>query len=308
MHSLQLRSSHKLSLFLSLSLALFKSIANIATKAMKCIKNVCELLWMRQLVTDNEWLKEKKKRKERLSRCSIQWAVLRCIFLRLTWWSVIVLLIHFIICSIVFLLLHVISDPIPCSLSLPYRLMILSTHQSNHSPLWSALYFALGALKKKKKDTAPTIGQNVAHSHCLSVFSVSPSILFYSVVYSQCRTMQRRRTGWRLMTGLVTWWDTKATMSKIPLCSGTCVTAQPWLQPFFVVPRLSLACFPSGHNDKAPICCGAVGLPPSELLPRKSFSFVREWRSHFIFDTSLFYTCDRYEGASVPRRNVLDIW
>lgn len=48
----------------------------------------------------------------------------------------------------------------------------------------------------------------------------------------QYRTMQRRRTGWRLMTGLVTWWHTKGHVSKNPLHSGTCVTVQRCLQPF----------------------------------------------------------------------------
>lgn len=67
-HSLQLASSHKLSLFLSHSLALCKSITNVAIKAMKCLdvphtngKFCVKLLWMRQMVTDNEWFKKKKK-------------------------------------------------------------------------------------------------------------------------------------------------------------------------------------------------------------------------------------------------------
>lgn len=65
-----------------------------------------------------------------------------------------------------------------------------------------------------------------------SLLSFSLSILFYSLVHMQHRTIQRRRTGWRLMTGLVTWWHTKGQVSKIPLRSGTCVTVQPCLQPF----------------------------------------------------------------------------
>lgn len=46
---------------------------------------------------------------------------------------------------------------------------------------------------------------------------------------------------------------------------------------FIVVSRLSLALSPSGHNDKAPICCGDAGLSLSlsELIPHRSFSFVR---------------------------------
>lgn len=48
----------------------------------------------------------------------------------------------------------------------------------------------------------------------------------------QHRTIQPRRTDWRLMTGPVTWWHTKGKVSKIPLRCGTCVTVQPCLQPF----------------------------------------------------------------------------
>lgn len=68
-HSLQLTSSHKLSLFLSHSLALCKSITNVAIKAMKCLdvphtngKYCLKLLWMRQMVTDNEWFKKQNKK------------------------------------------------------------------------------------------------------------------------------------------------------------------------------------------------------------------------------------------------------
>lgn len=76
----------------------------------------------------------------------------------------------------------------------------------------------------------------------------------------------------------------------------------------FVVSRLSsLALDASGHNDKAPICCGDVGLSLSELIPHCGFPFVRYARSRFTFDTSLFYTCDRYEAPSVLGRNVLEM-
>lgn len=69
-HSLQLRSSHKLSLFLSLSLALFKSITNIAIKAMNCLdvpntdRKVCvsNFEWDRWWQTMNDLLKKKKKK------------------------------------------------------------------------------------------------------------------------------------------------------------------------------------------------------------------------------------------------------
>lgn len=154
-HSLQLTSSHKLSLFLSHSLALCKSITNVAIKAMKCLdvphtngKFCVKLLWMRQMVTDNEWFKKNKKK----NIVQVWYSVLRCIFSRSTRWSMILLLIHFIIWSIVFLLLHGTSGPSPLySLSLPYQVMILNTHQSNHTPLWSALYFTLVVVKKKTR-------------------------------------------------------------------------------------------------------------------------------------------------------------
>lgn len=48
----------------------------------------------------------------------------------------------------------------------------------------------------------------------------------------QYRTMQRRRTVWRLMTGEVTWWHTKGHVSENPLHGGTCITGQGCLQPF----------------------------------------------------------------------------
>lgn len=44
-------------------------------------------------------------------------------------------------------------------------------------------------------------------------------------------TMQRRRTGWRPLTGVVTRWHTKGQVSEIPLHTGTCVTVQPCLEP-----------------------------------------------------------------------------
>lgn len=107
-------------------------------------------------------------------------------------------------------------------------------------------------------------------------YSISLSILFYSLVHLQCRTMQRRRTGWRLMTGLVTWWHTKATLSKIPLRGGTCVTVQPCLQPF-LWSRVSLWLSPPpAITIKLPSAVGTrVFLSLSELIPHRSFSFVR---------------------------------
>lgn len=109
-----------------------------------------------------------------------------------------------------------------------------------------------------------------------SPLSFSLSILFYSLVHMQYRTIQRRRTGWRHMTGLVTWWHTKGQVSKIPSTSGTCVTVQPCIQPF-LWSRISFlwVSSPPGHNDKAPICYGEQGVSLSEMIPHSSFPFVR---------------------------------
>lgn len=193
-----------------------------------------------------------------------------------------------------------------------FTLTALPTNDSQHppeqsySPLWSPLSLTLVVLKK---DTAPTIGQNVAHSHCLA-YSLFHYLFSFIPLSTQCRTMQRRRTGWRLMTGLVTWWHTKGQVSKIPLRSGTCVTVQPCLQPFLWsrVSLSSLALSPSGNNDKAPICCGDAGLSVSELIPHSSFPFVRYADRVSLLTPRCFTLRDRYEGSSVLRRNVLETW
>lgn len=175
------------------------------------------------------------------------------------------LLIHFIIWGSVF-------PSLLYSLSLARQPRSSTPTAAIIHPLISSIFHFSGA---EKKDTALTIGQNVAHSHCLA-YSISLSILLYSLVHLQCRTMPRRPTGWRLLTGLVTWWHTKATLSKIPLRCGTCVTVQPCLQPF-LWSRVSLwRSRPPAITIKLPSAVGTrVFLSVSELIPHRSFSFVR---------------------------------
>lgn len=91
----------------------------------------------------------------------------------------------------------------------------------------------------------------------------------------QYRTIQQRRTGWRLMTGLVTWWHTKGQVSKIPLHSGRCVTVQPCLQPF-LWSRISLLWLspPRAITIKLPSAVGTQVFL-SEMILHSSFPFVR---------------------------------
>lgn len=120
------------------------------------------------------------------------------------------------------------------------------------------------------------MGKNCGSLPLLHLLSFSLSLPFYPLVHMQYRTIQCGRTGWRLMTGLVTRWHTKGQVSKNPppqwdMCHGPAASPA-----FFVVSRLSaLALSASGHNDKAPICCGDPGLSLSELIPHSSFPFVR---------------------------------
>lgn len=139
--------------------------------------------------------------------------------------------------------------------------------------LWSALSLTWVVLKKRYiTNNGSECGSLPLPRH----LSFSLFMLFYSLVHMQLRTIQCRRTGWRLMTGLVTWWHTKGQVSKIPRHQWD-MCHSPAMSPiFFVVSRLSsFGLFPPGHNDKAAICCGEPGLSLSELIPHSSFPFVR---------------------------------
>lgn len=169
----------------------------------------------------------------------------------------------------------------------------LPTNDPQHPPeqsylaLWSALSCTLVAYKIRYS------GNNRPKRGWLplpSLLSFSLSSLLYSLVHMQYGTMQRRRTGWRLMTGLVTWWHTKGQVSqKTPPQWDMCHS--PAMSPtFFVVSRLSsLALSPCGHNVKAPICCGDLGLWLSELIPHSSLPFVR-YADHVSLLTPLCFT------------------
>lgn len=156
---------------------------------MKCLdvrhtsRRFCvQQLWMRQMVKDVGWLKKKKN------------TVQVCLQVRL-----------FIICTMNFdtvvdTLLHLQHhfSPPPWHIRPPILLTIaaLPTNDPQHppeesyTPFWSALSLTLVGLKK---DTAPTIGQNVAHSHCLaySLFHY----LFSFILLSACSAEQCRAGG-----------------------------------------------------------------------------------------------------------------
>lgn len=115
------------------------------------------------------------------------------------------------ICSINFLLRGTsdLPHPIPPH---PSLFTLTDIFDPQHPPeqsftaLWSALSLTLRSVKKRySTNNRPKCGS----LPLLCLLSFSLSILFDSLVHMQYRTMQRRRTGWRLMTGLVTWWHTK---------------------------------------------------------------------------------------------------
>lgn len=151
----------------------------------------------------------------------------RCfIFSWYAWWIVILLLMR-IICSFIFLLHLNISDLCLFLLFLFYHLMI-NTHQNNRTPLISSIFHFRSV---KKWDGSLTIGQNVAHSQrqAYSLHYPFSFIPLSTCSAEQCSAGGQGGGSWQ---DSVIWWHTKAVVSKIPLCSGTCVTAQPRLRPF----------------------------------------------------------------------------
>lgn len=81
------------------------------------------------------------------------------------------------------------------------HLTIPDTHQSNHTPL---ITFIPHFSEIKKKSYSGNNGPKCSSLPLPGPLSFSLSILFYSLVHTQRRTMRRRRAGWRLVTGLVT--------------------------------------------------------------------------------------------------------
>lgn len=224
-HSLLLRSS--LTYSLSPFLWLCESTSKLITKATRCLdvpdtsRRHC-VPSLSETDGDRHWMILKT-----YPRCGTQWALLRHAFSRATWWSMTLMFLHYD---------FFLTPPRYLSRTPPPPLHCIHSPQNlpeqSYTRLWSELSLTLVVLKKKYSTNN---GPKCVSLPLPTLLSFSLSFLFYSLVHVQHRTMQRRRTGWRLMTGLVTRWHTKGQVNKIPppqwdMCHG------PAMSPaFFVV-------------------------------------------------------------------------
>lgn len=223
-HSLLLRSS--LTYSLSPFLWLCESTSKLITKATRCLdvpdtsRRHC-VPSLSETDGDRHWMILKT-----YPRCGTQWALLRHAFSRATWWSMTLMFLHYDFFN---------SSTVPQPHTpTPAPLYSLSS-KPTRAIIYTPLIRIIPHFSRVKKKYSTNNGPKCVSLPLPTLLSFSLSFLFYSLVHVQHRTMQRRRTGWRLMTGLVTRWHTKGQVNKIPppqwdMCHG------PAMSPaFFVV-------------------------------------------------------------------------